>query len=417
MKNIRRWLVGLLLFMGLLAGSGQLVTAHAAVTLPKVDAKAGLAVDANSGQILYQQNAKQVLPIGSMTKLMTVYLTLQAIQQGKLHWQTKVKVTDQAYQLTKNKELTNVPLAQNGTYTVKTLYEAALISSANSAAILLGDAFAGNQTQAVNQMRALLKKWGISDATIVNTSGLNNEDLAGHIYPGSDKKAENKMTAEDMALVARHLLQDFPQVLQTTKLPKLAFKDTTTTTTDMTTWNYMLPGQQSAVKDLPVDGLKTGTTAAAGACFTGTVKRAGSRLITVVMHANQGEKDPKARFTETAKIMHAVYQQEQPITLHPQATVKIKAGKTTTVAVRPQQKLTYWVPKGQKATYRLQLNTKLTAPVPAHTKAGVLHVKLPMATRTFLNDTTSIQVPVYTQKTVAKASLSQRIGRFWNHLF
>lgn len=417
MKNVKRLVVGFLVVLGLVAGSNQTTMVQAATTLPKVDAKAGLAVDAKSGQILYQQNAKQVLPIGSMTKLITIYLTLQAIQQGKLHWQTKVKVTDQAYQLTKNTELTNVPLAQNGEYTVKTLYQAALISSANSAAILLGDAFAGNQTKAVDQMRALLKKWDIQDATIVNTSGLNNEDLEGHIYPGSGKKAENKMTAEDMAIVARHLVDDFPQVLQTTKLTKATFKATATTTSDMTTWNYMLPGQAAAASDLPVDGLKTGTTNAAGACFTGTVNKNGARLITVVMHANQGEKDANARFTETAKIMHAVYQQDQQVTLKPQAKVKIKSGKTTTTTAKTKQALTYWVPKGQKATYKLHLKTTLAAPTKAQTKAGVAEVTLPSSTGQFLKGGTGTKVPVYTQKTVEKASIGQQIGRLWHNLF
>ena len=135
------------------------------------------------------------------------------------------------------------------------------------------------------------------------------------------------------------------------------------------------------------------------------------------MHANQGDDDANARFTETAKIMHAVYQQNQQVTLKPKATVKIKTGQTTTTTAKTKQALTYWVPKGQKATYKLRLKTTLAAPTKAQTKAGVAEVTLPAQTRQFLKGSTGTKVPVYTQKAVKKASIGQQINRLWQHLF
>ena len=66
-------------------------------------------------------------------------------------------------------------------------------------------------------MRAKLLEWGIKDATVVNTTGLNNETLGDNIYPGSNKDDENKLSAYDVAIVARNLIKKYPQVLEITK--------------------------------------------------------------------------------------------------------------------------------------------------------------------------------------------------------
>ena len=87
-------------------------------------------------------------------------------------------------------------------YTVEELLEATLVSSANSAAIALAEKIAGSEKNFVDMMRAKLLEWGIKDATVVNTTGLNNETLGDNIYPGSNKDDENKLSAYDVAIVA-----------------------------------------------------------------------------------------------------------------------------------------------------------------------------------------------------------------------
>ncbi|MFC6169979.1 serine hydrolase [Loigolactobacillus jiayinensis] len=375
-----------------------------------VDAKAGLAVDAQSGQILFDQAGSEVLPIGSMTKLLTVYLTLNAIKQGKLSWDTQVPVSALAYKLTKNTELTNVPLTENGKYSVRDLYDASLIQSANSAAMLLGDAFAGSQTAAVKQMRAQLQKWGIKDAYIVNLSGLNNSYLDGQIYPGSATTDENKMSAVDMAIVAQHLLKDFPEVLNTTKQTNMTFAAGTSSATKLTTWNFMLAGQAAADTNLPVDGLKTGTTELAGACFTGTVKKDGHRIITVVMHANKNETDSNARFIETAKIMNDVYNEQSYHTIAQgsaptnQQRLPVKLGTQPRVPVGLAQSVSFWLPKAQakpKVTYKLTAKTPLAAPVAKDKMVGTANITTPVTLR-YLPGETPKATKVTTQKASAK---------------
>ena len=260
-----------------------------------VAAKHAIAIEANTGKILYEKDATQPVEIASITKLITVYLVYEAIEQGKISLTTPVEISDYPYQLTTNSEASNVPLdARN--YTVEELLEVTLVSSANSAAIALAEKVAGSEKDFVDMMKAKLQEWGIQDATLVNSTGLNNETLGDNIYPGSKKDDENKLSAYDVAVVARNLILKYPQVLEITKKPSSTFAGMTITST-----NYML-------EDMPayrggIDGLKTGTTDKAGESFVGTTVEKGMRIITVVLNANTQAGNPYARFTATSSLL------------------------------------------------------------------------------------------------------------------
>lgn len=260
-----------------------------------VAAKHAIAIEANTGKILYEKDATQPVEIASITKLITVYLVYEAIEQGKISLTTPVEISDYPYQLTTNSEASNVPLdARN--YTVEELLDATLVSSANSAAIALAEKVAGSEKDFVDMMKAKLQEWGIQDATLVNSTGLNNETLGDNIYPGSKKDDENKLSAYDVAIVARNLILKYPQVLEITKKPSSTFAGMTITST-----NYML-------EDMPayrggIDGLKTGTTDKAGESFVGTTVEKGMRIITVVLNANTQAGNPYSRFTATSNLL------------------------------------------------------------------------------------------------------------------
>ena len=260
-----------------------------------VAAKHAIAIEANTGKILYEKDATQPVEIASITKLITVYLVYEAIEQGKISLTTPVEISDYPYQLTTNSEASNVPLdARN--YTVEELLDATLVSSANSAAIALAEKVAGSEKDFVDMMKAKLQEWGIQDATLVNSTGLNNETLGDNIYPGSKKDDENKLSAYDVAIVARNLILKYPQVLEITKKPSSTFAGMTITST-----NYML-------EDMPayrggIDGLKTGTTDKAGQSFVGTTVEKGMRIITVVLNANTQAGNPYSRFTATSNLL------------------------------------------------------------------------------------------------------------------
>ena len=227
--------------------------------------------------------------------MITVYLVYEALENGSITLSTPVDISDYPYKLTTNSEASNVPMEARN-YTVEQLLEATLVSSANSAAIALAEKIAGSEKDFVDMMRAKLLEWGIQDATVVNTTGLNNETLGDNIYPGSKKDDENKLSAYDVAIVARNLIKKYPQVLEITKKPSSTFAGMTITST-----NYMLEGMPAYRGGF--DGLKTGTTDKAGESFVGTTVEKGMRVITVVLNADHQDNNPYARFTATSSLM------------------------------------------------------------------------------------------------------------------
>ncbi len=271
-----------------------------------VKAKAAISVDTTSGKILYDQEADTVLPIASITKLLSVYVIEKEIAAGNLSWDDEVPITEAIAQISTDPDLSNVPLIAGAYYTVKELFDAALIQSANAAVMALAEKVAGSESAFVELMKNELTDLGITDAKIVNSSGLNNSYLGEAIYPGSKADDENELSAKDIAIVARHLLQEFPDVLEVTATTKAIFGVASGYPSEMKSWNWMLPGFD--YEKAGVDGLKTGTTDLAGACFVGTTTQDGQRIITVVLNATDHETNNGARFEETAKLMDYSYQ-------------------------------------------------------------------------------------------------------------
>ncbi|GAB2025319.1 serine hydrolase [Lactovum odontotermitis] len=271
-----------------------------------VQASAAIAVDADSGKILYNQNGdKPGQGIASITKLMTVYMVYDAIKAGQLKWDDKVPISDYAYELTQSTVASNIPMAQGESFTVKDLVNAALIPSANSAAIALAEKIGGSEPKFVDLMSAKLKAWGIEDAKMVNSSGLSNADLPeANWYPNTNSDSENTMSAKDVAIIATHLISEFPEVLDITKQTSMIFDENGDSQNTMLTTNYMLPGQASGRAG--VDGLKTGTTVLAGYSFVGTAQQNGFRAITVVLNAEDGSGEA-SRFTQTSALMDKVF--------------------------------------------------------------------------------------------------------------
>ncbi|KRM71772.1 serine hydrolase [Lacticaseibacillus brantae] len=423
---MKKFWVKLTLVITVLLGFGLPNQAMAASTID-VNARAALAIDAKTGQVLYAKNADQALPIASMTKMVGIYLVLDAVKSGKLSWDQEVAVDALSYRISQNTNLSNVPLRSDGKYTVKALYQAALISSANAAMMLLGDALSGNQAQFITAMQNQLHKWGIQDATIVNSTGLNNSELGQDIVAGTGANAENSMSARSVAIVAQHLITDFPEVLQTTKIPKLKFASGNSDNTMMENFNHMLPGLSSYDASLPVDGLKTGTTDLAGANFTGTVEKNGLRLITVVMHANG--PDHEVRFSQTAQLMKYVYGEYVPVAVFkagtsagPSKQIAVKRGTQEHVAIAPAKSMTIYLPKSAtQVQYQYTAAKKqLSAPETAGTRVGTLSLA---GNASYLTNVSGqrLSVPMATQKTVKKTNVFVLIWRgiveFFSNLF
>ncbi|MED1093627.1 serine hydrolase [Bacillus paramycoides] len=332
-----------------------------------IEAGAAILVEANSGKILYQKNADELLAIASMTKMMSEYLVNEAVAKGKLKWDQKVKVSEYAHKISQDRSLSNVPLENGGSYTVKELYEAMAIYSANGATIALAEAVAGKEVDFVKMMNDKSKEFGLKNYKFVNSTGLTNKDLKGQHPEGTTPDEENKMSARDVAILAQHLIQDFPKTLDTAKIPKMTFQKGGKYPIDMANWNWMLKG---LIKEYEgVDGLKTGSTPEAGDCFTGTAERNGMRLISVVIKTNSHT----ARFDETKKLydygftnfeVKKAYAKDSAV--KGQETVRVENAKEKDVAVQTKQAISLPMPKGSKDVYKTEfkvINKEQEAPI------------------------------------------------------
>lgn len=379
--------------------------------------KSAIAIDSDSGQILYAKNADKTLPIASMTKLATVYLTLNAIKNKKISWNKKVKPTAPIVKVANNAEYSNVPLKMGHSYTIKQLYQATLIESANGAAMLLGQTIAGSQKAFINQMRAQVKKWGIEDAKIYTACGLPNGNLGKDAYPGINKNAENTMSAKDMAIVGQNLIKDFPEVLDTTKLAHLDFKDQGKTT-KMANFNWMLKGLSQYDQAYPVDGLKTGTTDAAGACFIGTIKHSGARLITVVMGARHQDGTDPSRFIQTKKLMNYIFTQYRPVTMNAGSqlngakSIKVTDGDNAATNLGLKNKTTIWDPADGK-TLVASLNKKaVEAPIAKNQVIGDYQLKSGNEKIVSITNPNGMNVPAKALGANGKVNIFVRIWRW-----
>lgn len=272
-----------------------------------VAAKHAIAVEVSTGKVLYEQDAQTPASIASISKLLSVYLVYEALEKGEIQLDTMVDISDYPYSLTANTELSNVNLDARS-YSVSDLLNASLITSSNSAIIALAEKIAGSEAAFVDKMKAKVAEWGITDATIVNTSGLDNSDLGENIYPGSKPDDSNQFSALDVAIIARRLILDYPQVLNITSLNAYDFGGYTYYST-----NQMLSEGTHARGG--VDGLKTGTSNSAGSSFVATITQANMRIITVVLNATDGLTNSDNRFVETNNLMNYVYNNYSAITL------------------------------------------------------------------------------------------------------
>lgn len=272
-----------------------------------VAAKHAIAVEVSTGKVLYEQDSQTPASIASISKLLSVYLVYEALEKGEIQLDTMVDISDYPYSLTANTELSNVNLDARS-YSVSDLLNASLITSSNSAIIALAEKIAGSEAAFVDKMKAKVAEWGITDTTIVNTSGLDNSDLGENIYPGSKPDDSNQFSALDVAIIARRLILDYPQVLNITSLNAYDFGGYTYYST-----NQMLSEGTHARGG--VDGLKTGTSNSAGSSFVATTTQANMRIITVVLNATDGLTNSDNRFVETNNLMNYVYNNYSAITL------------------------------------------------------------------------------------------------------
>ena len=359
MNHLKKWTVGAL-STAMVASSVLFAPAASAAVEPiTVDAKAAFVIDNETNKILFNQNGDESLGIASMTKMISIYLVLEAIEAGQINWDTQVPISSYALGISQDYELSNVPFRVDFTYTVKDLYEAMLIYSANGASIAMAELIAGSEADFVDMMTAKLDEWGVTDYSIYNSTGLPNyyADQYGELYPGAATDTENHMTARGVAVVADHLLDDYPEIIETSSIVEKTFMEGSEDEINMLTYNYMLPGMIYYREN--VDGLKTGTTDDSGASFTGTAVENDMRIITVLI----GATDNETRFMETSRLMDFAFDNFEKVTViengsavETEGTISVAKGKEEEVGLIYGNDLTVVTPIAEDR----QIDTTLT---------------------------------------------------------
>jgi D-alanyl-D-alanine carboxypeptidase (penicillin-binding protein 5/6) len=350
-----------------------------------LSAQSAILVDGKTGLILYEKESDIALPTASMTKMMTEYLVLEAVNEGKISWDQETGISEYVYKISQNRALSNVPLRSDYKYNVRELYESMAIYSANGSTIALAELIAGSETNFVKMMNDKGKELGLENYKFVNTTGLNNKDLIGMHPEGTGADEENLMSARDTAKLAFHLLNDYPEVLDTASVPKAVFREGTPDRTEMPNWNWMLPTLVYGYEG--VDGLKTGSTDLAGYCFTGTAEKNGVRLISVVMKTANYE----SRFGETKKLFDygfSNYEVQEVLSAGYQPTdqdvLPVIKGKEKEVEIESTNPLSLLIRRGEKELYQplivmdeelLTEDGALTAPVEKGMKVGSVTVE------------------------------------------
>ncbi len=397
-----------------------------------VKADSAILVDADTGKILYAKNPDEALPPASMTKMMTEYLVWEAIESEQISWDTTTTISDYPYSISADSSFSGVGLRQNREYTVRELYEAMAINSDNATSIALAELIAGSEGEFVKMMNDIGQEMGLQEFEFVNSTGLDNKSLDGNHPKGTDADATNLLSARSAALLAYHLVNDYPEALEISKIPETKFDEQ-----EIRNWNWMLPHDASYLKPYfyeGVDGLKTGYTDTAGFSFTGTAVRNGKRLITVVMKT----KSEEARFEETAKLLDYGYNNFETKELFPkgyqlkdESSIPVTKGKESSVEIETDEAFNVPIRKGDEDKYtvsykidsdKLTEDGELVAPIKKGEKIGTAELVFDGEEHGYIFEKSNRQqVDLVTKDTVEKKNwfmlMLGAIGSFFSNLF
>lgn len=238
-------------------------------------AKSAILVDNLSGKVLYEKNADEKLAPASMTKLASMLIVMEAIDNGNLKLEDKVTISEEAA----NMGGSQVFLQAGEVYTVHDLLKSVAIASGNDAVVALAEKVGGSVSGFVDMINKRLKELGATNTNFVNPHGL---DAEGHYS-----------TARDMSIIARELLRH-EKILEYTSIYEEYLEKNDGSRIWLVNTNRLVRFYDG------VDGLKTGFTKTAGYCLTATAKKNNFRLISVVM----GEDTTENRSSDTVKMLN-----------------------------------------------------------------------------------------------------------------
>jgi D-alanyl-D-alanine carboxypeptidase (penicillin-binding protein 5/6) len=373
-------------FVAALATSVLLLTSAVAQTLPAptVAAKSWLLLDATSGQIIASQDPGARVEPASLTKIMTAYVTFQALKDKKIALDQKVNVSVKAWKVDASSSKMFIDPAVP--VSINDLLYGLMVQSGNDAAVALAEAVGGDEATFVTLMNREAQRMGLANTHFANPHGLPSP--------------ENYTTAQDLSVLARHVIQDFPEYYKIDSVKEFTYNRIKQPNRNRLLW-----------LDPTVDGMKTGHTDAAGFCMVASAHRpAGNidrRLISVVM----GTTSDSVRTQESQKLLNWGFQNFDTVKLYSKGqaiqTPEIWKGTQSTMKIGFKQDILVTVPKGVAAKMKPVLERKdpLVAPVAENAKVGTLKM--------MVDGKPLLELPVVALETVEQASI---FGRAWDSI-
>ena len=344
-----------------------------AVDLP-LTSRAAVLMEKTTGQMLFAQNEHEKLEPASVTKIMTLLLTMDAIDSGALAYDDVVTVSANAAGMGGSQ----VFLAEGEQITVEELLKCVCVSSGNDAAVALAEKVAGVTELFVEQMNNRARGLGMDDTHFANPTGLT--------------AADHVTSAYDIALMSRELLTKHPDIRNFTTIWTDSIRNGTF---DLANTNKLIRWYDGAT------GLKTGYTASAGYCISATAERDGMELIAVIMKGTTSD----SRNTDAKTLLNYGFstytltdiQPEEPLPVLP-----VTLGTADTVALTlPEEGRTLLLEKSRSGglTQTVELPEAVAAPIQTGQQVGTLTVRQ--------DDTALLTVPIVAAETVEKLSWSQ----------
>jgi len=316
------------------------------------NAKSAILLEASTGEIIFEKESDEKMDPASMTKMMSMLLIMEAIDEGVIKWDEKVTVSENASSMGGSQIL----LETGEEMTVRDLFKGVAIASGNDAVVALAEKIGGTEAVFVQMMNEKAKALGLKNTNFKNPHGLDDE--------------EHYSSARDMSVIARELVKH-EEIFEYTSV----YEDYLRENTDRKIW---LVNTNKLVRFYDgVDGLKTGHTEEAGYCLTATAKKDGMRIIAVVM----GEPDSKVRNQEVSEMLDYTFAQyEIHNLLGDKKTLgkyEIDKAKKKYVEIVPSTEVTILKKKGEdvnNAGYDIRLD-KLSAPLKKNASIGTLEIK------------------------------------------
>ncbi len=353
----------------------------------KVSSKSAILIDSESKRVMFEKDADKKLPIASVTKVMTLLLTFEAIDSGLLKMDEKVTASESAASMGGSQ----VFIDAGYDYSVENLIKSVIIASGNDAAVLLSERISGSEDAFVVKMNKRAQELGMNNTTFKNCTGLPEND---HLS-----------TARDVAIMSSELLKHDQYFKWGTIWMDKLKHDKDGRTTELVNTNKLIRSLNGC------DGLKTGYTSDAGFCVTATAKRGDMRLISVIL----GGTSSKDRFNEAATLINygfANYQNNNAIQAGSiVGTINLKGSVDKNANLMALNDFHVCVKNDgtDKLETRIEIPESISAPVNQGQQIGKVIISL--------NGNDIGQVPLVSQNEHKKAGFIDRLKgiiSFWN---